>query len=109
MNEYPEKTCNLDSLVRNPKMVAASIAGQKTQQRRNGVYGYPGEKFELDGTSFLVTALEQKSLGDMTEEDAKSEGFPNLSAYKDIIIRMHPGMEWDPKALVWVHHYQKAT
>ncbi len=89
-------------------MIAASIAGIKTQQRRDGVYGYPGEQFELEGTRFVMTALERKRLADMTESDARSEGYPDLEAYKQIILSMHAGMEWDPEALVWVHHYQKA-
>jgi len=47
MTDYPEKTCDIDRLVRHPKLVAAAIAGQKTQQRRDGIYGWPDETFEL--------------------------------------------------------------
>jgi hypothetical protein len=45
MNAFPEKTCSIDRLITHPKLVAATIAGVKTQQRRNGVYGWPGETF----------------------------------------------------------------
>ena len=107
MNTYPEKTCEIDRLVRHPKLVAAAKAGLKTQQRRDGVYAYPGESFELEGVQFTVTALERKSLGDMTDADAKSEGYPNLEAYKELILRMHPGMNWDSSHLVWVHHFEQ--
>ncbi len=107
MTDYPEKTCEIDRLVRHPKLVAAAIAGQKTQQRRDGVYGWPGETFELDGVPFVITALERKTLADMTDDDAKAEGYPSLEAYKDLILKMHPGMTWDGSAKVWVHHFKK--
>ncbi len=107
LNDYPEKTCAIDRLIRHPKLVTAAIAGQKTQQRRDGVYAYPGETFELEGISFTVTALQRQSLGEMTDDDAKAEGYPDLRAYRELILKMHPGMQWDESHLVWVHHFQK--
>jgi len=107
MTTYPEKTCDIDRLVRHPKLVAAAISGQKTQQRRDGVYAYPGETFELEGIPFIVTALERQSLGEMSEEDALAEGYPDLDAYKDLIMKMHPGMTWDNDHLVWVHCFKR--
>ena len=107
MNHYPEKTCDIDRLVRHPKLVAAAISGQKTQQRRDGVYAYPGETFELEGIPFIVTALERQSLGEMSEEDARAEGYPDLDVYKDLIMKMHPGMTWDNDHLVWVHCFKR--
>ena len=106
MNHYPEKTCDIDRLVRHPKLVTAAINGQKTQQRRDGVYAYPGETFELEGTLFIVTALERQSLGEMSDEDARAEGYPNLDAYRELIMKMHPGMVWNNDSLVWVHSFK---
>jgi hypothetical protein len=105
--EYPEKTCSVDRLVRQPKFMAAAIAGEKTQQRRDGVYAYPGEEFSLQGVAFMVTKLERECLGEMTEFDARAEGFPSLVAYKDFILKMHKGMEWDKSHPVWVHHFSR--
>ena len=68
--DYPEKTCTTDRLVRHPKLVAAAIAGTKTQQRRDGIYAYPNETFELEGIPFIVTAVERQRLGDMSDADA---------------------------------------
>jgi N4-acetylcytidine amidohydrolase len=107
MNEYPKKTCEIDRLVRNPKSVEQALAGIKTQQRRDGVYGYPGENFELKGAKFIITDLVRQPLGDMREEDAISEGYENLEAYKAVILSMHHGMTWDESHLVWVHHFKK--
>lgn len=56
MTDYPEKSCEIDRLVRHPKLIEAAISGQKTQQRRDGVYAYPEETFELDGVPFIATS-----------------------------------------------------
>ncbi len=106
---YPEKTCTIDRLVTHPKLVEAALSGVKTQQRRDGVYGYPGETFELEGTQFTVTDLLRKTLGDMTDDDAIAEGYPNLEAYKALLLRMHPGMEWDNSHKLWVHCFEKTS
>ena len=106
MSEYPEKTCTLDALVTHSKLVAAAVAGRKTQQRRNGVYGYPGEEFELEGRRFRILDLRRETLDDMGEAEAHAEGYPNLDMYRDLILRMHPGMEWDGAAKVWVHEFE---
>lgn len=107
MNTYPPKTCQIDRLVRHPKLVEAAKAGLKTQQRRDGLYAYPGETFELDGAGFVVTAVERRSLGEMSEDDARAEGYPNLDAYRELILKMHPGMAWDESHLVWVHCFER--
>lgn len=104
---YPEKTCDITRLVTHPKLVAAALSGAKTQQRRNGVYAYPGETFQLDGVTFTVTGLEQQRLGDMSDADAQAEGYPSLGAYKQIILNMHPGMTWDDDGVAWVHSFRR--
>lgn len=105
MNTKPEKTCSIDRLVTHSKLKEAVLSGRKTQQRRDGVYGWPGETFELDGKVFVVTDLKRQRLGDMTEEEARAEGYPSLEMYKDIILKMHAGMTWNDEALVWVHSF----
>ncbi|MDQ6992790.1 MAG: ASCH domain-containing protein [Mariprofundus sp.] len=107
MNTYPEKTCDITRLVSHPKLVEAAISGKKTRQGRDGVYGYPEETFELNGITFIVTSLVRQRLGDMTDLDAQAEGYPNLVAYKELILRMHAGMEWNLDAEVWVHNFRR--
>ena len=105
LETYPDRTCSIDRLVTHPKLVAATKAGVKTQQRRDGVYGFPGETFDLEGETFVITDLSRQRIGDMTDEHAKAEGYPNLEMYKDIILRMNAGMTWNPDSLVWVHTF----
>ena len=107
MTDYPEKTCEIERLVRHPKLVEAALSGAKTQQRRDGVYAYPGETFELEGVGFTITSLERQKLGDMTDADANAEGYPSLDMYKGLILKMHAGMTWDDDSLVWVHSFKR--
>jgi len=107
MTDYPEKTCEIDALVTHAKLVQATLAGRKTQQRRNGVYGYPGEKFELEGQAFVITDLRRELMSDMTEADAQAEGYPNLAMYLDLIKRMHQGMDLGGDSKVWVHQFER--
>ncbi len=107
MTEYPKKTCEIDRLIRHPKLVEAALNGQKTQQRRDGLYAYPEETFQLEGVDFVVTSVEQQRLGDMTDDDARAEGYPDLAFYKNLILKMHPGMTWDEDSMVWVHSFKK--
>jgi len=109
MSQYPEKTCDIDSLVRHPKLVAAALAGNKTEQRRDGVYAYPNEEFELDGVTFVVTDLKQQKLGDMNDADAQAEGYPSFDMYKALILSMHKGMTWEEDSLVWVHCFERKS
>ena len=104
---YPEKTCEITRLVTHPKLVAATIAGSKTQQRRDGLYAYLNESFELEGISFVVTSVEHQRLGDMTDTDSQAEGYTNLETYKQIILKMHAHMTWDEDRLVWVHSFKR--
>jgi hypothetical protein len=107
--DYPKKTCSIERLVTHTKLVEAALAGTKTEQRRDGIYAYPGETFELEGVKFTVTGLDRKTLGDMTDADAQAEGYPNMEMYKALILRMHAGMEWDESHLVWVHKFAKSA
>jgi len=107
MNNFPEKTCDISRLVRHPKLVAAALAGDKTEQRRDGVYAYPNEEFELEGVTFVVTDLKRQTLGEMHDADAQAEGYPSMAMYKSLILKMHKGMEWDGESQVWVHCFER--
>lgn len=107
MTHYPEKTCTIDRLVRQERLIEAMISGKKTQQRRNGVYAYPGEIFEVKGVQFKITEVAQQYLRDMTDIDAQAEGFANLETYQSTIVKMHPGMVWDGNGVVWVHTFEQ--
>ena len=108
-SDYPEKTCTIDRLVRHKRLVEAAVEGKKTEQRRDGIYGYPGEIFDLEGHTFEIVSLTHDRLGDMSEDDARAEGYSTLGDYRDLILRMHRGMEWDEEHLVWVHRFKRVA
>jgi hypothetical protein len=83
------------------------LAGQKTQQRRDGLYAYPGEIFMLEEVEFVVTSVERQRIGDMSDADARAEGYPSLAMYKEIILSMHNSMQWNEDGLVWVHCFKR--
>jgi len=109
MTDYPEKTCSIDRLLLHPRLVELAAAGRKTEQRRNGVYGYPGERFEAGGVLFEITALERSTLGAMGDAGAQAEGFESMEGYKQLILRMHPGMQWNDDSPVWLHRFAKVA
>jgi len=108
MNNYPDKTCDLDRLLRHPDLVAAALDGRKTEQRRDGIYGYPGDSFMIQGIPFEITALERQTIADMGDEDARAEGFDNLEGYRDFILSLHHSMTWNPDSKMWVHHFKRS-
>lgn len=101
----PEKSCSIERLVTIEADVKKVLNGGKTATRRNGVYAYPGEIMVLEGFEFRVDALYRQTLGEMTDEDAKTEGFDSLQDYKEAILALHPKMPWLPTMNVWVHEF----
>jgi hypothetical protein len=81
------------------------LAGKKTATRRNGRYADVGEIMTLDGQDFVVENVYSQSLGELTDEHARQEGFESLEDYKQSILSMHPGMPWLPQMRVWVHEF----
>ncbi|NSL52818.1 ASCH domain-containing protein [Calidifontibacillus erzurumensis] len=105
-HELPPKTCTIDRLVTVPEDIEKVLRGQKTAQRRNGRYADVGEIMTLEGKNFVVEKVYSQSLGELTDEDARQEGYANLEEYKQAILSMHPGMPWLPQMRVWVHEFR---
>ncbi|AZK45738.1 ASCH domain-containing protein [Paenibacillus lentus] len=101
----PPKTCSIERLVTLPADVEKVLAGQKTATRRNGRYADVGEVMTLKGQDFVVEQVYTQTLGELTEEHAKQEGYASLEEYKQSILSIHPGMPWVPTMRVWVHEF----
>ncbi|KMY52677.1 MULTISPECIES: ASCH domain-containing protein [Bacillaceae] len=101
----PPKTCTIERLVTVPADVEKVLNGKKTATRRNGRYADIGEIMTLEGQEFVVERVYSQSLGELTDEQAKQEGYESLEEYKDSILSMHPGMPWVPSMKVWVHEF----
>jgi hypothetical protein len=103
----PPKTCSIERLVTRPADVDKVLSGAKTATRRNGRYADVGEIMELRGERFEVTKVYRQSLGELTDADARAEGYPDAAAYRAGILAIHPGMPWLPHMKVWVHEFRK--
>lgn len=101
----PPKTCSVERLITMESDIEKVLNGEKTATRRNGRYADVGEVMELKGQSFVVDKVYIQSLGDLTDEHAKQEGFQSVEDYKQSILSYHPGMPWLPTMTVWVHEF----
>ncbi|WP_435064822.1 ASCH domain-containing protein [Halobaculum sp. EA56] len=80
--------------------------GEVTQLHRGHAYAEEGDTFEIDGTTFEVTAVERRTLGDLTDEDARAEGSEDLEAYRRRLERVHDEFEWDDDSEVVRHAFE---
>ncbi|WHZ03100.1 ASCH domain-containing protein [Neobacillus sp. YX16] len=102
----PPKSCSIERLVTMESDVKLVLSGKKTATRRNGRYADPGEIMTLEGRQFIVDRVYSQSLGELTDNDARSEGFSTVEEYKQSILAYHPGMPWLPHMRVWVHEFR---
>ena len=95
------------SLFPNDRTIEAVVAGEMTQIHRGKQYADEGDWFEIDGDRFEVVDVTERTLGDVTDEDARREGSPDLDAYKRRMERAHGGdFEWDEDADVVRHRVE---
>lgn len=102
----PPKTCTIERLVTMEADVQKVLNGEKTATRRNGRYADIGEIMTLEGREFIVENVYSQSLGELTDDHAKQEGFETVEEYKNSILAYHPGMPWLPQMRVWVHEFR---
>lgn len=81
--------------------------GTVTQLHRGHAYADEGDTFDIDGTTFEVTAIQHRTLGDLTDEDARAEGSEDLDAYRDRLARVHDEFEWDDDSEVVKHAFER--
>jgi hypothetical protein len=104
--ELAPKTCTIERLITIEDDIQRVIDGDKLVTRRNGRYADLGEIMELKGKQFEVYKVYQQQLGEMSDEDAKAEGYADMESYKHFILSMHKGMPWIPTMKVWVHEFR---
>lgn len=104
-NELPPKTCTIDRLITVQGDIDKVLTGSKTATRRNGRYADVGEVMLLQDRQYVVDKVYSQSLGELTDEHAKQEGYSNVEEYKQSILAFHPGMPWLPQMRVWVHEF----
>jgi hypothetical protein len=96
-----------DELLPAERIREAVLAGEITQLHRGDKHASAGDIFCIDGTEFEVTEVREHRLGEVTDEDARAEGSPNLDAYKQRIERTH-NLTWDDEDTAVLHRFEPA-
>jgi hypothetical protein len=90
------------------------LSGEKTATRRVRQQAKVGDVLNLmankdyskeTGIYIEITRVYPQRLGDMTDEDAKKEGFPDLDHFKEYWIREIES-SWDSDTVLWVHEFK---
>jgi len=100
-----------DALLPNDRVKDAVLEGEITQLSRGAAtrYAEAGDTFALGTTDFEVTAVDERTLGDLTDADARREGSPSIEAYKQRMERVHPGdFEWDVTSEIVTYRFESA-
>lgn len=84
----------------------AVLAGEVTQLHRGDQHATKGDVFTIEGKEFEVVEVRTERLGDLTEEDARAEGSPDLEAYKRRIEGTHD-LEWDDTDTAVLHRFER--
>jgi len=96
-----------DVLLPNDRTKRGVASGEITQLTRGQAYAETGDTFEVEGDRFVVTAVDELTLGEFTDADARREGSADLEAYKERMIRVHGGtFEWDDESSVVRHRFE---
>ena len=96
-----------DTLLPSERMRRQALDGDVTQIHRGQHYADEEDTFEIDGTTFEVVAVEDRTLGELTDEDARAEGARNLDHYREILERAHENFEWDDDSGIVLHRFER--
>ncbi len=97
-----------DTLLPNDHVKGMALEGDITQIHRGNPYAEAGDTFEVEGRTFEVTDVTHRTLGDLTDEDARAEGSEDLEAYRKRLEHAHSdGFEWDDDAEVVRHRFER--
>ena len=97
-------------LLPNDRVRSMALDGAVTQIHRGGSERYEAESdtFDIEGTTFEVTDVEERTLGDLIDADARREGSDSLAAYRERMERVHGGnFEWDDESEVVRYQFER--
>ncbi|SDK38418.1 ASCH domain-containing protein [Natronorubrum texcoconense] len=97
---------DLSELLPSERMQTQALEGDVTQIHRGHQYADPGDTFTIEDTAFEVTDVTERTLGDLTDEDAQAEGMDDLEAYRNLLERAHENFEWDDDSEIVRHQFE---
>ena len=96
-----------ETLLPTPRMQSQALEGDVTQIHRGHAYAEEGDQFVIEGARFEVVTVTDRTLGDLTDEDAQKEGVEDLEAYRQLLERAHDHFEWDDESEVVLHRFER--
>ena len=96
-----------ETLLPSDRMMAQAVDGEVTQIHRGQQYAEAGDTFEIDGTQFAVVEVGERTLGEMTDADARAEGARDLDHYREILERAHEHFEWNDDSDIVLHRFER--
>ncbi|NGM70079.1 ASCH domain-containing protein [Natronolimnobius sp. AArcel1] len=94
-------------LLPSDRMQQQALEGTVTQIHRGHQYADESDTFTIEDTTFEVTTVRERTLGDLTDEDAQAEGMDDLEGYQKLLERAHDNFEWDDDSEVVLHEFDK--
>ncbi|MHC3438741.1 ASCH domain-containing protein [Natrialbaceae archaeon A-gly3] len=98
---------DVDTLLPSDRMIEGALEGDVTQIHRGQQYAEEGDTFEVEGETFEVVEVTDRTLGALTDDDARSEGMRDLDQYKDVLERAHDDFEWDDNSEIVLHRFER--
>ena len=97
-------------LLPNDRVQQMALSGTVSQIHRGASQHYADDTSRpwSAANAFEVTSVDERTLGDMTDEDAKREGSESLEAYKERMVKVHGGnFEWDDSSTVVRYRFER--
>ena len=94
-----------DDLLPAQRLRDAVSEGEITQIHRGDRHADEGDVFRIDGREYELVEVRERRLGELTDEDARAEGSPNLRAYKRRIEETHD-TTWDGSSTAYLHDFE---
>lgn len=98
---------DVDTLLPSDRMIEGALEGDVTQIHRGQQYAEEGDTFEVDGEPFEVVEITDRTLGELTDEDAHAEGMRDLAQYRQVLDRAHDDFEWDDGSEIVLHRFER--
>ncbi|MFC4246441.1 ASCH domain-containing protein [Natribaculum luteum] len=96
-----------DTLLPSDRMRTQALEGEVTQIHRGQQYAEEGDTFTIDDVTFEVVEVTDRTLGDLTDDDARAEGMSGLEEYRQVLERAHDNFEWDDDSDVVLHRFER--
>ncbi|WP_137290982.1 ASCH domain-containing protein [Natronorubrum halophilum] len=94
-------------LLPSDRMQTQALEGDVTQIHRGHRYAEEGDTFTIEETTFEVIDVTDRTLGDLTAEDARAEGMDDLEGYRRLLERAHDNFEWDDDSEIVRHRFER--